>query len=178
MNRFVVFDGESVKVLFVSPFFEPAWAMGGMPKACAAWARVLAAQGVEVAVFTATTNTHGELHVVPNVPIDRGAFKVTYFPRWRWSGNRFISTPLTRACGRRTTNFDAVHVVGLWPPPSGVRCLAARCARVPFIMNMLCEMRKNGVRLDQDQFSPDRLGRLFAAFLEDVACEHQEPERI
>jgi len=151
--------------------------MGGMPKACAAWARVLAAQGVEVAVFTATTNTHGELHVVPNVPIDRGAFKVTYFPRWRWSGNRFISTPLTRACGRRTTNFDAVHVVGLWPPPSGVRCLAARCARVPFIMNMLCEMRKNGVRLDQDQFSPDRLGRLFAAFLEHVVCDYRKSDR-
>ena len=43
--------------------------------------------------------------------------------------------------------------------------------------NMLCEMGKNGVRLVHDQFSPDRVGKLFAAFLEDVVCEYRKSGR-
>ena len=110
--------------------------MGGMAIASAAWAQVLVAQGAEVEVFTTTANAGGEVDVVPNVPIDRGGFKVTYFPRWRWSGNRFISIPLARACARRTPSFDVVHAIGMWTFPSWVACLAAQRARVPYVVSL------------------------------------------
>ncbi len=45
-----------MRVLFVSPFFEPAWAMGGVAKSSAGWARALVAQGIEVDVFTTTAD--------------------------------------------------------------------------------------------------------------------------
>lgn len=128
--------GLRMRALFVTPFFEPAWALGGVATSPAAWARALAAQGIEVEVFTTTANAGRELDVTPNIPIDRDGLKVTYFPRWRWSGNRFISLPLARACARRIIDFDLIHAVGLWTFPSWVGCLAAQRAGIPYIVSL------------------------------------------
>jgi glycosyltransferase involved in cell wall biosynthesis len=61
--------------------------------------------------------------------------------------------------------------------PLEVRATAEAMVAMLAEKNMLCEMGKNGVRLVHDQFSPDRVGKLFAAFLEDVVYEYRKSGR-
>src|SRR5262249_33545291 len=47
------YNGRGVKLLHVAPFYEPAWAYGGMARAASALARAQAARGDDVTVVTA-----------------------------------------------------------------------------------------------------------------------------
>lgn len=125
-----------LRVLFVTPFYEPAWALGGMARASAGWASALVDQGVEVEVFTTTADANGELDVPPGVPLNRDGVTVTYFPRFRWSGNRYISLPLLDACRKKIRTFDIVHSIGLWTFPSFGSSQIASFAKVPYLVSL------------------------------------------
>ena len=125
-----------MRVLFVTPYYEPAWKYGGVIRASQDWAIALINAGVEVCVYTTTANGNDELDIPSKRIIDRKGVKVTYFPRSAWSGNRFISLPLFRACTKHIRAFDAVHSIGLWTFPSFISSLIARAHGIPYFVSL------------------------------------------
>ncbi len=102
----------------------------------AAWASALVTLGCEVEVFTTNANAGGDLQVPIGVPVNRDGIVVTYFPRYAWSGNRFISLQLLNACQKEIPTFDCIHAVGLWTFPSVVASMLANHHRVPYILSL------------------------------------------
>jgi glycosyltransferase involved in cell wall biosynthesis len=90
-----------------------------------------------VEVFTTTAADAGrELEVPAGDPVDRDGVKVTYFPRWRRFKSRFVSWPLAKACAKRSSDYDVVHVVGLWTFPAWIASRAARRAGIPTVVSL------------------------------------------
>ena len=125
-----------MRVLFVTPFYEPAWTYGGIVRASRDWAYALVNAGVEVSVYTTTANGNCELEIPIKIPLDRNGVKVTYFPRLTWSGNRFLSIPLFHACLHNIGEFDIVHSIGLWTFPSFISSWIASAKNIPFIVSL------------------------------------------
>ena len=125
-----------MRVLFVTPFYEPAWTYGGIVRASRDWAYALVHAGVEVSVYTTTANGNCELEIPIKIPLDRNGVKVTYFPRLSWSGNRFLSLPLFQACLHNIGKFDIVHSIGLWTFPSFISSWIASAKNIPFIVSL------------------------------------------
>jgi len=67
-----------MRVLFVTPFYEPAWIYGGIVRASVDWAHALSAAGGE-----------WDLDLSLGIPLDRDGIRATYFRRWHRSGKRF-----------------------------------------------------------------------------------------
>jgi len=125
-----------MRVLFVTPFYEPAWTYGGIIRASRDWAYALVNAGVEVTVYTTTANGDSELDTPIKIPVDRNGVKVTYFPRLRWSGNRFFSWPLFHACNHHINEFDVVHGIGLWTFPSFISSWIALAKDTPYVVSL------------------------------------------
>lgn len=124
-----------MRVLFVTSYYEPAWVYGGPTKSVAAWARALAAAGLDIDVFTTAANGHSELAIPLSRPILRDGIRVTYFPRLHASGNRFFSPLLASACFQHAADYDVLHTVGLWTFPSAVGSWAAYRRHVPCVIS-------------------------------------------
>ena len=123
-------------VAFVTPFFEPAWALGGIATASAAWARALTDQGVQVSVVTTTADIGADLVVDTGVPIVQDGLSVTYFPRLRYSGNRYVSPALLGSLRKTLRSYDIVHSVGLWTFPSFASSMVADWNRIPYVISL------------------------------------------
>ena len=104
----------------MTPFYEPAWAYGGMVRASAALCRELVRRGHRVTVATAT--------LTAGVPSDemRDGVRVRRFPA-RFKRLLVPWAPgLARYCSRELTSFDVVHLHG---HRNGLAVTAARALR-------------------------------------------------
>jgi glycosyltransferase involved in cell wall biosynthesis len=111
-----------MRILHVTPFYEPFWAYGGMARASAALCRALAARGHNVTVATALLEEG-----VP-LPGTEGGVRVLRFPGPRALARRLF--PLARGFDRflraEVRSFDVVHLHG---HRNGLAVTAARaCA--------------------------------------------------
>lgn len=117
-----------MRLLHVAPFYEPAWAYGGMARAAAGLCRALAHRGHEVTIATALVD--------PGHPPEeeREGVRVRRFPSrflswllpWPEGLGPFLSAALARV--------DAVHVHG---HRSGFSVIAARLCRLagmPYVL--------------------------------------------
>jgi glycosyltransferase involved in cell wall biosynthesis len=109
-----------LRILHVTPFYEPAWAYGGMVRASAALCRTLARRGHEVTVATAL--------LAAGLPPDEtlGGVRVRRFPARL---KRFLvpwAPGLAPYCSRELASFDAVHLHG---HRNGLAVTAARALR-------------------------------------------------
>lgn len=109
-----------MRILHVTPFYEPAWAYGGMVRASAGLCRALAGRGHQVTVATAL--------LADGLPRDEalGGVEVRRFPaRFK----RFL-VPWARGfasyCSREMRAFDVVHLHG---HRNGLAVTAARALR-------------------------------------------------
>ena len=104
----------------MTPFYEPAWAYGGMVRASAALCRALVARGHEVTVATAL--------LAAGLPPDErlGGVRVRRFPARL---KRFLvpwARGLAPYCSRELPSFDVVHLHG---HRNGLAVTAARALR-------------------------------------------------
>ena len=75
-----------MKVLHVTPFYEPAWAYGGMARAAAALCRALVRRGHEVTVITTLLDgAHPRLETL-------GGVRVRRLPAYDWMPERSKSS--------------------------------------------------------------------------------------
>jgi len=121
-----------LRVLHVTPYYEPAYVYGGPVRSVAALCRALRVAGAEIAVYTTTANGKSDVEVPAKV-IANG-IEIHYFPR-SMPRSRFTAPGLSRAVSERVCEFDIVHVTGLWTKPVAVAALAARKAKVPYVVS-------------------------------------------
>lgn len=127
---------QSLKILHVIANLAPR--AGGVPKACLELARISAARGHDVAVYT--TNADGSVNVdgigVLDVPLDRpvsvDGFEIRYFPV---QFPRFWATsaPLARALSAAIPQADVVHIHALYFFHTMVAGALCRWHGVPYL---------------------------------------------
>jgi|WetSurSiteA1Bulk_404760.scaffolds.fasta_scaffold15084_2 glycosyltransferase involved in cell wall biosynthesis len=125
-----------MKILFVTPHYEPALGMGGVVKSLIQLCRGLVNLGQEITVFTTNNNRLGErLEVTVGHEVDVGGVKVWYFPTEFFNKKFFYSPSLGKACYRKMHKFDLLHLVSFWCYPGLPAGSAARRHIVPYIMS-------------------------------------------
>lgn len=120
-----------MNVLHVIPYASAIY--GGPVFVVKQMAEALAERGVSIDVVTTTAHGAEELDVPIGAPLLRGAARYFYFPR---QGPRFwmYSRPLRNWLYQHVTDYDLVHVHGLFAYPTLPACAAARHFGIPYII--------------------------------------------
>src|SRR6266496_1234043 len=122
-----------MRVLHVTPSFAPAWRYGGPIHSTLRLCQALQRAGVEVEVATTNCDGHADLVVVPDVRQTYDGVPVRYFRRWPRVDYAF-SPGLVRHVASVAGQFDLVHITSVFSFPALVGGVAARRARVPYIV--------------------------------------------
>jgi glycosyltransferase involved in cell wall biosynthesis len=126
-----------LRVLFVSPFFEPAWYYGGTVRAASSWAHAFSTSGQNIVyVYTTTANGNRELDTEDNVTIDIDGVQVVYFKRQKGTHKRFVSLQMLPALFRNIPSFDLIHIIGLWTFGGLIASRICMLKRVPYIISL------------------------------------------
>ncbi|MFQ5903745.1 MAG: glycosyltransferase [Candidatus Binatia bacterium] len=132
-----------MRVLHIVSFYEQDVTKGGVARAAGLLARGQARIGANVTVFTTYSGLQEE-RLSPQRQ-NRGGVCVHYFPTRRRS-RFFFSSWLLRACLARISEYDIVHIHGLWSFPVTWGALTARRADVPYILSPHGSMNEWSVR--------------------------------
>jgi len=123
-----------MKLLHVVATYLPAVRHGGPPRAIHGLGRALAARGHRVEVFTTDLHADGRLDVPIGRPSDLDGVAVTYFGATR--PHRLARAPgMARALAGRVSEFDVVHLHGLFLWPMDAAARAAERAGVPWVVS-------------------------------------------
>jgi len=121
-----------LRILHYTAYYAPAWCFGGPPRSVSALCEALAEQGHEVTVFTTNGGLAGQAEIPTDHCVVRNGVTVHYFPaEFNWMGLK--SPQLEKAVAERASEFDLLHVTGVWQPTSPAACRAARGAGKPYI---------------------------------------------
>jgi len=123
-----------MKILFVTPFYKPAYVYGGPPRSLSALCEELIRKGCDVEVFTTNANGDTTLDVEVGRAISMDGVAVTYFSHTKIADRFFYSSDLRRACNQRVEDFDYVYIYGIWNYPAIAAGAACRRHEVPYIV--------------------------------------------
>ncbi len=121
---------DAMRILHVTPFYEPFWAYGGMARSSSALCRALVARGHEVTVATAMLGEG-----VPTEAVE-GGVRVLRFPGPRVPA-RFLfplAWGLRRFLGAELKSFEVVHLQGHRNGLAVAAWLALSSARAPWLL--------------------------------------------
>lgn len=121
-----------LRILHYTGVYAPAWSYGGPPRSISTLCEGLAGLGHHVTVLTTNAGLGERSELIPGALTKRGGVDVYYFAA---SFNRMgIRSPLLEAAVRqRASQYDVIHVTGVWQPTSRVACRAAQNARIPYV---------------------------------------------
>jgi glycosyltransferase involved in cell wall biosynthesis len=102
-----------MNILFIVPYYKPAYIYGGPIVVIARLAETLVAMGHIVTVYTSTANGENELSVVPGAATLVDGVTVHYFTRVT-GDNTNASPALWQHLNRTATSFDVVHIHSWW----------------------------------------------------------------
>ena len=123
-----------MKILHITPAYEPAWHSGGVVRSASQLCRGLARLGHDVTVYTTTIGQDRRLMVPPDKPVDLGKVMVFYFKTNFNTGFAFSQT-LYKACHQELQEFDIVHLASFWCFPGIPAGFEARKHRVPYVIS-------------------------------------------
>ncbi|HOG10876.1 MAG TPA: glycosyltransferase [Smithella sp.] len=104
-----------MRLLIVLPSYEPAWQYGGVVSCMSILCRGLAAEGIDVTVYTTNASgTEAPLNVVVDKPIDIGGVHVWYFKSLFGSKSNFASRDLINKMRKTIHDFDVVYISAVW----------------------------------------------------------------
>ncbi|NQT32333.1 MAG: glycosyltransferase [Candidatus Omnitrophica bacterium] len=104
-----------MKILFVVPNYEPAWAFGGVARCISTLCRGLAGLGEEVTVYTTNVDGRGKfLSVTPGEAANVGGVTVRYFSSTFGPGSDWDSRDMVHVLEREIKDFDIVYVSATW----------------------------------------------------------------
>lgn len=122
-----------MKILYVAPYYKPAFAYGGPVGSIADLLEALVALGVQTTVCTTNANRTQALPVPLAVPQDLGGVQVFYYPVDRFWG--FYHAPEQNAAIRRLVpEHDLVMAGSFWSTANLVAGGVARSVGVPYII--------------------------------------------
>jgi glycosyltransferase involved in cell wall biosynthesis len=102
-----------MKVLFIVPYYKPAYAYGGPIVVISMLAERLVLLGHEVSVYTTATNGKTELEVEKNIEQLVDGVRVIYFNKIT-GDNTYISLDLWKHLNKTTGDFDIIHIHTWW----------------------------------------------------------------
>ena len=123
-----------MKVLHLTPIYEPAWSMGGVVRGTSLLCRALSALGLDVTVYTTDSAGSGRLDVPVNQPVNVGGVRVFYFHTETPKIFRYSRT-LAKACRESLSSFDIMHTASFWNYPGIVTSAEARRQGVPYVVS-------------------------------------------
>ena len=120
----------AMRILHVTPFYEPYWAYGGMARSSAALCRALSSRGHEVTVATAWLGEGA-----PKEAVEEGVH-VHRFPGPRWTARYLfpLAQGLSRYLRARLPSFDVVHLQGHRNGLAVAVFRAISSTRIPWIL--------------------------------------------
>jgi glycosyltransferase involved in cell wall biosynthesis len=124
----------TMRILHITPAYEPAWHLGGVVRSVSQMCRGLAAQGHEVTVFTTDSGGDRRMEVPVNRPVDLGGVEAWYF-KTELSLRYFYSPALRETCRRRIKEFDIVHLASCWCYPEIPAISESKKLGVPYIIS-------------------------------------------
>ncbi len=102
-----------MKVLFIVPYYKPAYAYGGPIVVISMLAERLVLLGHDVTIYTTATNGKTELDVEKNKEVVVDGVKVIYFNKIT-GDNTYISVDLWKYLNNTAGDFDTVHIHTWW----------------------------------------------------------------
>ncbi|HPS54835.1 MAG TPA: glycosyltransferase, partial [Sedimentisphaerales bacterium] len=144
-----------MKVLFILPNYEPAWAFGGVVRCISTLCRAMVKIGVDVTVYT--TNIDGRGGVLPVKQaelVEMGGVKIYYFQSTFGKNSAWASHQLSRTLDKTIQSFDIIYISAVWQWIAIATSRLAKKHRVPYIMGthgafdeVLLNIRKTKKRL-------------------------------
>lgn len=121
-----------MRVLHITPYFSPAY--GGPTVAVAQMVKAVVRLGVEVDVVTTTANGDNELDIPIGDFVDIDGVRCIFFRRsilksWMWSRG------LMRWLDRNISDYDVVHIHGMFTFPGLVGCVFCRKYSIPYVIS-------------------------------------------
>ncbi|WP_448702987.1 XrtY-associated glycosyltransferase XYAG1 [Mucilaginibacter sp. AW1-3] len=102
-----------MKILFIVPYYKPAYAYGGPIVVISMLAERLVLLGHDVTVYTTASNVKSELKVAKNQEVIVDGVKVYYFSKLT-GDNTYISFTLWRYLNQTATDYDVIHIHTWW----------------------------------------------------------------
>jgi glycosyltransferase involved in cell wall biosynthesis len=125
-----------MKILHVTPHYEPAFEMGGVVRSASQLCRGLVRLGADATVFTTNNRrSNRKLDVSINQQINVGGVRVWYFPIKYFHKKFFYSPELGIACYDKIKEFDIMHLTSFWCYPGIPAGKAARKFGIPYIVS-------------------------------------------
>ncbi|HYP41820.1 MAG TPA: glycosyltransferase [Chloroflexia bacterium] len=125
---------EPLRILHVTPIYEPAYVYGGPARSLPMLCRSLVRAGAQVTVLTTNANGAADLDVPLGQSVDLGGVETLYYPRRSPRGVCY-SPELAKACEARTAQFDLVHTTGMWTYPAVRAAAISRRRGKPYVVS-------------------------------------------
>ena len=122
-----------MKVLHITPVYEPAWEAGGVVRVMSQFCRGLARLGLDVSIYTTNFGNGRKLQVPVDRMVEVGGVKVWYF-KTDFFHKFAYSRSLTQALRRHTHEFDLIVFASFWCYPGIPAGIEARQRGVPYII--------------------------------------------
>jgi glycosyltransferase involved in cell wall biosynthesis len=122
-----------VKILHITPVYEPAWGAGGVVRVISQFCRGLARLGLDVSIYTTNFGNGQKLQVPVDRMVELGGVKVRYF-KTDFFHKYAYSRSLAQAVRRHTPEFDLIILSTFWCYPGIPAGMEARKRGVPYII--------------------------------------------
>jgi glycosyltransferase involved in cell wall biosynthesis len=134
-----------MKILHITPSYEPAWHLGGVVRSLGQLCQGLAKLGHEVTVYATDSGRDCRLEVPVNQPVRLGEVSVHYF-KTDFNLKFAYSRAFGVACRDTLKNFDLIHMTAFWCYPGIVGGHYARRYRIPYVISTAGTVRRTAMR--------------------------------
>ncbi|MBK8233257.1 MAG: glycosyltransferase [Candidatus Eisenbacteria bacterium] len=134
-----------MRILHVTPTYEPAYRFGGPIRSVAGLCRALARQGEDVHVYTSSSDGRRDLDVPVDIPTLRDGVKVTYF-KCAFPRRIYRAPNMARRLRSAAERWDVIHAhsVFLWPTLTAASI--ARRRDIPYLVSPRGMLEKDLIR--------------------------------
>src|SRR4051812_34055521 len=137
-----------MRVVFVIPYFYPAWQYGGSPRAAFEYAKALVQRGHSITVLTTDSMGAERYSVVEGDPVQVGGIQVYYYRNisnaLAFQQRLFWPPRLFKDMALRIKDADLIHIHELRSSLSVAACHAAVSAGIPFVVSPHGGLRRLG----------------------------------
>ncbi|MAD12580.1 MAG: hypothetical protein CMC04_07665 [Flavobacteriaceae bacterium] len=133
-----------MKILFIIPAYEPAWAFGGTVTSTVNLCRQLVKLGHDVSVYTTDTDKEGGvLKIKKNILIEMGGVKTWYFECNFGRKHSFYSSKLISHLIKTVNGFEIINISAIWQLLAYKSAKVCRDNNIPFILTPHASLRKD-----------------------------------
>lgn len=125
----------AMRILHVTPAYEPGWREGGIVRSLSELCRGMADLGARVAVYTTDVAGGLRLEVPIDTPVRVGGVEVRYFRVDVGDSGFRLSRGLWKACRADAANYDVIHLTGFWCFANIAGWCSARRSRKPYVVS-------------------------------------------